>query len=488
MGATHDPIFQLLPAADADERVVGGILEAGEGSGEDAGGAGELMSVAKTSSELAAQTVWAVDRIKDHTVKIGSGVTPSGGAAFYLDSGIPLLRSQNVHFDGLRLDDVAYISEETHEEMSGTKLRERDVLLNITGASIGRCSFVPDGFGEGNVNQHVCIIRLTARLYYKFLTYCLSAPWGQDQILSSFTGASRQGLGQRDLGEIQVPLPLLSDQQRIAAYLDASCAAIDAAVAAKRRQIETLDVLCASIVLHALTRGVSERVKMQDTGSVIMPQIPIGWRLSRLKSVSSIRYGLGQPPAELESGVAMIRATDVDAGVIRTENLLRVDPQELPVDRNPFLKAGEIIVVRSGAYTGDSAIVPSEMEGCVAGYDMVVKVARASSRFVAYCLLSRYVLEGQILLLTLRAAQPHLNAEELGSVLLALPPSRQEQEAIADYLDTKLADVKRIASGIEAQLSTLTAYRKSLIHECVTGQRRITEADVARAHRERGLK
>jgi type I restriction enzyme S subunit len=199
------------------------------------------MSVVQTSSELTAQTVWPVDRIKDHVRKIGSGVTPSGGAASYLDAGIPLLRSQNVHFDGLRMDDVAFIAEETHEEMAGTKLCERDVLLNITGASIGRCSFVPDGFGEGNVNQHVCIIRPTSRLDYKFLAYCLSAPWGQDQIFSSFTGASRQGLGQRDLGEIQIPLPPLPEQRRIAAYLEASCAAIDAAVAAKRRQLETLD-------------------------------------------------------------------------------------------------------------------------------------------------------------------------------------------------------------------------------------------------------
>ena len=174
----------------------------------------------------------------------------------------------------------------------------------------------------------------------------------------------------------------------------------------------------------------------------------------------------------------MIRATDVDAGTICTDNFLRVDPQALPPDRNPYLKAGEIIVVRSGAYTGDSAIVPVYLEGAVAGYDMVVTVTRASSRFVAYCLLSRYVLEGQLLLLTLRAAQPHLNAEELGSVLVALPPTRMEQEAICAFLDTKLADVKRIAGGIEQQIATLTTYRKSLIHECVTGQRRITEADL----------
>ena len=199
--------------------------------------------------------------------------------------------------------------------------------------------------------------------------------------------------------------------------------------------------------------------------------------------MADIRYGLGQPPAELSSGVAMIRATDIDAGTIRTDALLRVDPEELPRDRNPYLKSGEIIVVRSGAYTGDSAIIPAALEGAVAGYDMVVTVTRASPRFIAYCLLSRYVLEGQLLLLTLRAAQPHLNAEELGSVLLALPPTRMEQEAIADYLDAKLGEVKKIVTGIEAQIATLTAYRKSLIHECVTGQRRITETDVRKAEK-----
>jgi type I restriction enzyme S subunit len=105
------------------------------------------------------------------------------------------------------------------------------------------------------------------------------------------------------------------------------------------------------------------------------------------------------------------------------------------------------------------------------------------SLMLAYGLLSSYVLEGQMLLLTLRAAQPHLNAEELGSIIFVLPPSRSEQQAIVIFLDAKLAEVKRIDSGIEAQIATLTAYRKSLIHECVTGQRRVTYEDVRRATR-----
>jgi len=155
------------------------------------------------------------ERVKDVVAKITSGVTPDGGSAGYLDSGIPLLRSQNVHFDGLRLHDVAYISAETHAGMSGSQVKPRDVLLNITGASIGRCTFVPDKFCEGNVNQHVCIIRPSPRIDHRFLAAFLSSPMGQDQILSTFTGASRQGLSHSDLGLISIPFPTISAQREI---------------------------------------------------------------------------------------------------------------------------------------------------------------------------------------------------------------------------------------------------------------------------------
>ena len=163
---------------------------------------------------------WPVERVKDLAIKIGSGVTPDGGSAGYLDEGIPLLRSQNVHFDGLRLDDVAFIAPETHREMRNSQLKPHDVLLNITGASIGRCSYVPDDFGEGNVNQHVCIIRPGHRLHYRFLAEYLSSPMGQGQIMSTFTGASRQGLSHKDLGLIRIPAPSIETHSEVVASLN----------------------------------------------------------------------------------------------------------------------------------------------------------------------------------------------------------------------------------------------------------------------------
>jgi type I restriction enzyme S subunit len=430
------------------------------------------MSVAQPSSELAAQTVWAVDRIKDHVSKIGSGITPTGGAASYLVAGIPLLRSQNVHFDGLRLDDVAYIAEETHEEMSGTKLRARDVLLNITGASIGRCAFVPDGFGEGNVNQHVCIIRPAEKLNYKFLNYCLSAPWGQDQVFSSFTGASRQGLGRRDLGEIQVPLPPLPEQQRIAAYLDASCAAIDAAVGAKRRQLETLDALRKSTIKRAVTRGLNPSVKTKRTDVEWIPEMPEHWRLVRVKDVIQFFNTVRVPLSAAERGVMTEKTYDYygASGVIDkveaylfdgTYILIAEDGANLLTRSKPlaFLAKGQFWVnnhahILKPRWGGDDTFFVNLLE------------SQDFSLFVT------------------GAAQPKLTMENLGRFNLAVPRVAEQKE-IAAFIHEKDAEFRRLFAQIERQTETLVIYRKSLIHECVTGQRRITESDAQRAASQR---
>ncbi len=215
----------------------------------------------ETLDELRKQTLhtafanenWPVERVKDVATKITSGVTPEGGSAGYLDEGVPLLRSQNVHFDGLRLDDVAFISHETHADMSGSQLKSRDVLLNITGASIGRCTFVPENFGEGNVNQHVCIIRVNHQLDYRFLASFLASPIGQGQILSSFTGASRQGLSHKDLGFISIPLPTIQIQRDTVAELEQQTAKQNQVRIGIETQIATLTDYRKSLIHECVT-------------------------------------------------------------------------------------------------------------------------------------------------------------------------------------------------------------------------------------------
>jgi restriction endonuclease S subunit len=108
------------------------------------------------------------------TTKIGSGSTPRG--ANYAETGIPFIRSLNVLWNKFTDKDLKFISPNVHNHMRGTEVRIGDVLLNITGASIGRSCCPPEKYLPANVNQHVTIIRPTKELQSRFLMYWLTNP------------------------------------------------------------------------------------------------------------------------------------------------------------------------------------------------------------------------------------------------------------------------------------------------------------------------
>ena len=152
---------------------------------------------------------WEVPRIGDLAVYVGSGVTPTGGSEVYKNEGILFIRSQNVHFEGLYLNDVAFLSPATNENMQRSTVLPNDVLLNITGASIGRCCYFPAKLFEANVNQHVCIIRVEKSCESKaiYLSQVLSSYIGQVQISKLNAGGNREGLNYKQLRAFFVPWP-----------------------------------------------------------------------------------------------------------------------------------------------------------------------------------------------------------------------------------------------------------------------------------------
>ncbi|CAO5241423.1 restriction endonuclease subunit S [Frankia sp. AgKG'84/4] len=189
------------------------------------------------------------------------------------------------------------------------------------------------------------------------------------------------------------------------------------------------------------------------------------WIQTRLKHVARIGYGLGQPPQISDAGIPILRATNIMRGKLVSPGLIYAAMSDLPLDRAPLLKRGEILVVRSGAYTGDSAIITDEWEGSAPGYDLRVTPTVADPRYLAYCLLGASVLD-QIDLAKARAAQPHLNAEDLGDVRILLPPL-DEQRRIADFLDAETARIERLLSQRLRQRELLDELTLSLIDEYI---------------------
>ena len=163
---------------------------------------------------------WAFGSIEDTTTKVGSGATPKGGKAAYKESGTPLIRSMNVHFDEFRRDGLAFIDDEQAAGLNGAIVNSNDVLLNITGASIGRVSYVPDDLDGGRVNQHVCIIRLDENLSQTYLRYYLSSPKVQDKIAGEEYGVTRPALTKGQVLAFQIPWAPKAEQIRIVSAIE----------------------------------------------------------------------------------------------------------------------------------------------------------------------------------------------------------------------------------------------------------------------------
>ena len=153
---------------------------------------------------------WGWTTVENICSKIGSGSTPKGSN--YAPDGILFFRSQNIYNDGVVLEDIKYISEEVHQSMIGTEVLPNDLLLNITGGSLGRCAIVPNEIDRGNVSQHVCILRPIIIKPEYLHTFILSSFFTKTM---KITGSGREGLPKYNLEKMLLPVPPLAEQTRI---------------------------------------------------------------------------------------------------------------------------------------------------------------------------------------------------------------------------------------------------------------------------------
>jgi len=205
---------------------------------------------------------WKKCTIGELTIKVGSGVTPRGGEAVYKTDGHPFVRSQNVGLGQLLLDDIAYIDEDTHQRQKNTELQLDDVLLNITGASIGRSAMATKEIVGGNVNQHVCIIRTQDNLISSFLCNFLLSSYGQKQIDSFQAGGNRQGLNFEQIKSIKITIPTVNEQCKIAQLLQL----VEDRISTQNKIIEKLQSLIKGIAQHCIKESTSGNtyVKLGD--------------------------------------------------------------------------------------------------------------------------------------------------------------------------------------------------------------------------------
>lgn len=405
---------------------------------------------------------WKVGAVK-HCFKFKVGFTPPTSNDEFYD--------QENGFDWVTISDIdrKFIYDSKNKiskkaiEVYSKEIVPAGSLLYSFKLSVGKVAFAgKDVF----TNEAIFSILPDENLELSYYYYCLPV------ILIHNANENIYGakiFNQEVIKNSRLPIPPKAEQAQIAKYLDYKTSVVNELIKQKERIIELLKEKKQSIINEAVTKGINPNAKMKYSNIEWLGDIPADWSIVPLKYLGAIKYGLGQPPKSKENGLPLIRATNVERGKIVTKDLIFVDPDDVPFARDPVLKENDIIVVRSGAYTADSAIIPKEFEGAITGYDMVIRAEKVNPKLLAFALLSYYLLNNQLFLKRMRSAQPHLNAEELGESFLLLPPAK-EQSDIVNYLEYQTHRIDDLVDRILTAISKLKEYRQSMIIEAVTGK------------------
>ena len=207
-----------LPALEIQQKIVADIelLETQEITAKKAIEA-QKQNIKSIVSKISAKPV----ALSGITSKIGSGATPRGGEGSYQQSGIPLIRSQNVHDNHFYDQGLAFINNAQADKLKNVIVEKGDVLFNITGASIARCCIAPETYLPARVNQHVAIIRVTEKALPKFVQTILVSDVYKSQLLGIGNGAtSREAITKQQLEDFKIPLPSIEEQQKIVAKIE----------------------------------------------------------------------------------------------------------------------------------------------------------------------------------------------------------------------------------------------------------------------------
>jgi len=325
-------------------------------------------------------------------------------------------------------------------------------------------------------DSHITIIRDSHKRFIpKYLHYYFNDK--QEMLTERCSrGATNQiEIQRKELITLLVPSPLKVIQERITAFLDKACAAIYGAIRTKQQQLEVLDQLRKSIIHKAVTRGLDEKASLKYSGIQWIGAIPEHWRIEKLKRLLAepLMYGTNEA-AELDDPdlPRYIRITDFEENGKLREDTFR----SLPLDKAQgyYLSEDDLLFARSGATVGKSFMFKNYVgAACFAGYLIKARTdhRRLNPEFLYYYTKSPCYEAWKEQIFT-QATIQNISATKYAYLPVVLPPLK-EQRQIVGFLEEKLSELEQLGVNIFAQITALEQYRKSLIHECVTGKRRI---------------
>ena len=382
---------------------------------------------------------WVWTTVGEVCSKIGSGSTPKGSN--YSNTGIPFFRSQNVYNTGIVLSDIKYISDEVHQSMIGTEVVANDLLLNITGGSLGRCAIVPDNFSKGNVSQHVCILR-SIQVRPKYLhAFILSSFFVKSM---KITGSGREGLPKYNLEKMFLPLPPLNEQDKIIDEVDNYFEFINMLESGEDNLIKLITNTKNKILDLAIhgklvpqdpnDEPASELLKRINPKAVITcdnphyQNLPKGWCVTPMQMLCSLVDG------EKQNGIERI---NLDVKYLRRER------EAKSLMSGKYVAENALLILVDGENSGEVFRTPIEGYQGSTFKQLAINTNMNTDYILQVINLHRKALREN----KVGSAIPHLNKKMFKAINVPMPPYN-EQKRIVDAINKAFTTLNRISESL----------------------------------------
>lgn len=355
------------------------------------------------------------------------------------------------------------------ESFEGYNIIEKDdIVLRMTDLQNDKTS-LRQGIAEerGIITSAYITMRAIHKVSPRFVYYQL---YGFDVSKGYYGMGSgvRQGVNWKDIKKLSLILPNLELQNEIAKFLDEKTALIDDIITDTKQTIEELKSYKKSLITEIVTKGINPNVTLVQSGIDWIGEIPEEWEVLKSRYFLNEISVKGYPDEEV---LSLYR----DYGIIpknsRSDNH---NVTSLDTSGYKLVKPGILVINKMKAWQGSMAI--SNLRGIVspAYYTFEVDNERFDLRFLHYALRNpAYKQEYMRISAGLRVGQWDLNKNEFKNLKYAFPANKEEQKAIADYLDEKISQIDALIIEKENMISEYENYKKSMIYEYVTGKKRV---------------
>ena len=434
---------------------------------------------------------WNVERIKhiiqnnDNGIKVGpfgsaltNEVVSSDEGKYKVYGQSNLIRKDFSYGDN-------YVSEQNYKRLINYEVLPNDIAVSMMG-TIGKCSVVPGNIEPGIMDSHLIKIRLSQKMLPRYFEYAYESDMGYSQLLINSKGSIMNGLNSTIVKGLYIPVPEIIEQQAIVDFLDKECAQIDSIATDLEKQIALLQQYKKSLITETVTKGLDKSVPMKDTGVEWIGEIPVGWELSRIKYLTDNHHpypigdgdhGMIKADDYLTEGIPYIRVLNLTWGSgLNLENLVFISKEMNSLIKNSELKPNDILIAKTGATIGKTAIVPDSLPvSNTTSHVGKITLANVHDAKYFYYVMTSSIVQKQIQdISAMQSTRPELGIEGLKNLILTVPPFDIQQH-IARFLDDHCAKIDRVLHEKGKQLSVIKQHKKSLIYEYVTGKKRVKE-------------